>query len=67
MSKLENCTVDGTVRTDHTISSNTFDSSNHFNMYKRLRGFPLPATSSDSYTSDMHLIGSKNSKIETIW
>ncbi|VBB27485.1 unnamed protein product, partial [Acanthocheilonema viteae] len=66
MGKLESCIVGATVGTSHIIPSNTFDNLNHSIMYKRSRGFPLPITPSDSYTSSMQAIGTKNSKIETV-
>ncbi|CAG9533278.1 unnamed protein product [Cercopithifilaria johnstoni] len=66
MSKLESCIVGATVGTNHIIPSITFDNINHSNMYKRSRGFPLPITPSDSYTSSIQVIGTKNSKIETV-
>ncbi|EJW82107.1 hypothetical protein WUBG_06981 [Wuchereria bancrofti] len=46
-------------------SNTTFNNFNHSNMYKRSHGFSLPITPSDSYTSNVQPIGSKNYKLET--
>nr|CTP81210.1 Bm9737 [Brugia malayi] len=46
-------------------SNTTCNNFNHSNMYKRSYGFSLPITPSDSYTSNVQPIGSKNCKLET--